>query len=312
MGAIEVSAFLTSLAVDQGVSASTQNQALAALLFLYREVLAIDLEELDRIVRAKRPQTLPTVLDRAEIARLFQELDGSGRLPAALLYGAGLRLLECLRLRVKDLDLDQRHITVRRGKGAKDRITVLPEALVEPLRAHLRDARRQHLRDLQSDAGHVELPDLLGKKYPQASRDWSWQWVFPASRPYWHAESGQTRRHYLHPTVLQRSVREAAQRAGLHHRTTCHTLRHSFATHLLEDGYDIRTIQELLGHTDVATTMIYTHVLNRGPRGVRSPMDTLFPAPPGSPRSRPAGPSPTTEPLPGGAMQTRRTPPRKR
>ncbi len=284
LGADHVNAFLSYLATDRGVAASTQNQALAALLFLYREVLHVNLETVDRFVRASRPRALPVVLTQAEVGRLFDELHGAPRLPAAMLYGSGLRLMECMRLRVKDLDLERRQLVVRRGKGDKDRVTVISGALVEPLRVQLDQVRRLHARDIEMGNGWVELPGDFGRKSPQAGRDLGWHWIFPATSTWWHAGSQQRRRHFLHQTVVQRAVREAARRAGIEKRVTCHTLRHSFATHLLEDGYDIRTIQELLGHSDVNTTMIYTHVLNRGANAVRSPMDRLFGE---APRRRP-------------------------
>ncbi len=275
MGAPEVTAFLSSLAQDRCVSASTQNQALAALLFLYRHVLGVSLPWLDEVVRARRPDHLPVVLTREEVSRVLRKMDGVTGLMAWLLYGAGLRLLECARLRVKDLDLAAHQIVIRAGKGQKDRVTILPAGLEVELVAHLGVVRRQHERDLRDGAGWVELPYALASKYPHAGREWGWQWVFPATRIYVHPGTGQRRRHHLHETVLQRAVRTAVGLAGIAKPASCHTLRHSFATHLLEAGYDIRTIQELLGHRDVATTMIYTHVLNRGPGGVRSPADAL-------------------------------------
>ncbi len=275
-----VSAFLSHLATRRRVAASTQNQALAALLFLYREVLEQDLPWLDDMVRAQRPERLPVVLSRDEVRAVLDALHGTPRLMSTLLYGSGLRLLECCRLRVKDLDFGRRQISVRRGKGAKDRFTMLPTAVHQPLLAHLRDARAQHAADLAAGAGWVELPDALGGKLPGAGREWIWQWVFPATRTYLDPVTHQRRRHHLHETVLQQAVRRSAQTAGLTKRVTSHTFRHSFATHLLEDGHDIRTVQELLGHRDVATTMIYTHVLNRGPAGVRSPIDRLLGAGP--------------------------------
>jgi integron integrase len=273
MGEPEVTAFLSHLATRRRVSASTQNQALSALLFLYRVVLRRDLAWLDELVRAKRPARVPTVLSRSEVAALLAELDGVVRLVASLLYGAGLRLLEAMRLRVKDVDFERGEITVRDGKGRKDRVTLLPAAAREPLRRHLEQVRRQHERDAARGRGCVALPDALARKYPGAAGEWGWQWVFPATSHYRDRETGQLRRHHLHESVIQRAVKEAARRARLTKPATCHTLRHSFATHLLEAGYDIRTIQELLGHADVSTTMIYTHVLNRGGRGVRSPLD---------------------------------------
>ncbi len=276
LGPDEVTAFLSHLAVDGRVAASTQNQALSALLFLYRHVLEVDLPWLDGVVRAKRPQRLPVVLSRAEVRALIAQLRGPERLVASLLYGAGLRLLEAMHLRVQDLDFDRSELTVRNGKGAKDRVTLLPEALHRPLQKQLEFARGVHRADLAAGAGAVALPDAIGRKYPRAAWEWPWQWVFPATRTYLDRESGRRRRHHLHETVVQREVRAAVIRAGLARRASCHTLRHSFATHLLEDGYDIRTIQELLGHKDVSTTMIYTHVLNRGGRGVKSPLDRGF------------------------------------
>ena len=273
MGEREVSEFLTSLATVRRVGPSTQNQALAALLFLYHEVLSIRLPWLEKVVRAKRPPKLPVVLTRAEVSAIMEALSGTPRIMAALLYGAGLRLMECCRLRVKDLELARGEVLVRDGKGWKDRVTVLPATLREPLAAHLRAARHLHQEDLRRGWGHVELPGALGIKYPNASREWAWQWVFPATRRYHDAPTRQWRRHHLHESVLQRLVKEAVRKTGIAKPATCHSLRHSFATHLLEEGYDIRTIQELLGHSDVATTMIYTHVLNRGGRGVRSPLD---------------------------------------
>lgn len=276
MGADEVTRFLSSLATESKVSASTQNQALSALLFLYREVLQIGLPWLDELVRAKRPERLPVVLTQEEVARLLAHLVGVPRLMAALLYGSGLRLLECCRLRVKDVDFARHQILVRAGKGDKDRVTLLPAALIPGLSRHIEWVESRHRRDLEDGAGWVELPLALARKYPNAGREWPWQWVFPATRIYVCKETGQRRRHHLHESVLQRAVREAVQRAGTAKPASCHSLRHSFATHLLEGGYDIRTVQELLGHKDVSTTMIYTHVLNLGPSGVRSPLDRLL------------------------------------
>jgi integron integrase len=276
MGAGEVTQFLTALAVERKVAASTQNQALGALLFLYREVLEQDLPWLDDLVRARRPQHLPVVMTRDEVRAVLQHLDGVPRLLALLFYGAGLRLLEGARLGVQDVDFAANLIVVRDGKGAKDRVTMLPAAVKVDLTRHLEGVRRQHERDLKNGAGWVELPDALGRKYPNAGRQWSWQWVFPATRLYFHRETRQRRRHHLHESVPQRAVKEAVRRAGITKHAKCHTFRHSFATHLLEDGYDIRTVQDLLGHRDVATTMIYTHVLNRGPAAVRSPADRML------------------------------------
>jgi integron integrase len=273
MGSVEVGAFLSHLAIDGKVSASTQNQALAALLFLYQQVLGRELEWLGDLVHAKRPKQVPVVLGRQEARDLLARLEGPVWLVCSLLYGAGLRLLEALRLRVKDIDLDRREIIVRRGKGGKDRRTVLPAVSVEPLRAHLVAVKKMHDADLVVGAGAVALPDALARKYPNAACEWIWQWVFPATRPYTDRDTGEKRRHHLHETVIQRAVRQAAIATGITKPVSPHTLRHSFATHQLEDGYDIRTIQELLGHRDVSTTMIYTHVLNRGSLGVRSPLD---------------------------------------
>ncbi|MGH7587581.1 MAG: integron integrase [Gemmatimonadota bacterium] len=273
LGEAEVSAFLSHLAVERKVSASTQNQALSAILFLYRKVLKIELGWLDDLVHARRPARLPVVLTRSEVASILECLHGTPLLLASLLYGAGLRVLECTRLRVKDIDLDRREILVRDGKGRKDRVTLLPDSLHTPLQEHLERVRRQHQSDLSRGRGSVELPTALERKYPRAPWQWGWQWVFPATRFYRDPTTGRRRRHHLHESVLQKAVRMAVQAAGVSKPATCHTLRHSFATHLLENGYDIRTIQELLGHRDVRTTMIYTHVLNRGGRGVRSPLD---------------------------------------
>jgi integron integrase len=275
MGGPEVSKFLSALAMERGVAASTQNQALSALLFLYKEVLGQALPWLDDVVRAKRPARLPVVLSRGEVLATIRHIDGTPRLMALLLYGAGLRLLECARLRVKDVDFARHRLIVRGGKGDKDRMVPLPAVVAGDLTRHLEAIKRQHEEDLGRGAGWVELPGALGRKYPHAAREWAWQWVFPATRFYVDRESGQRRRHHLHESVLQRAVKLAVRQAGLPKHASCHTFRHSFATHLLEDGADIRTVQELLGHRDVSTTMIYTHVLNRGPAGVRSPADQL-------------------------------------
>jgi integron integrase len=276
MGAPEVTKFLSSLAVEGNVAASTQNQALGALLFLYRDVLEQDLPWLDDVVRAKRPVRLPVVLTREEVRTLLFHMRGVPRLMVMLLYGAGLRLLECARLRVKDVDFARNQLVVRGGKGDKDRMTMLPAVVKTELARHLELAKQQHEADLRHGAGWVELPSALSRKYPNAGREWLWQWVFPATRIYVERTTSQRRRHHLHESVLQRAVREALQRAAIPKRATCHTFRHSFATHLLEDGHDIRTVQELLGHRDVTTTMIYTHVLNRGPAGVQSPADRMM------------------------------------
>ena len=275
MGETEISQFLSVLAVEKQVSAATQNQALSALLFLYREVLDQHVGWLDEVVRAKRPQRLPVVLTRQEVRALLGALEGVHWLMASLLYGAGLRLLECLRLRVKDIDFSNNQIVVRAGKGNKDRITMLPTVVKAPLATHLAHIRVLHEHDLAQGFGRVYLPDALQRKYANADREWGWQWMFPATQISVDPRSGVQRRHHLHESVLQRAVKEAARKAGLSKAASCHTLRHSFATHLLENGYDIRTIQELLGHQDVKTTMIYTHVLNRGGKGVHSPIDHL-------------------------------------
>jgi integron integrase len=273
MGEREVTAFLSALAVRGRVSASTQNQALSAIVFLYRHVLKTELEWMSGIVKAKRPVRLPTVLTRDEVRAVLRELHGVPWLMASLMYGAGLRLLECAHLRVKDVDFARLEITVRDGKGRKDRMTMLPAALREPLAVHVERVRLLHQRDLRRGLGSVELPSAVERKYSRATFEWAWQWVFPATRFYRDRRSGRYRRHHLHESVVQRAMKEAVWRAGIPKHASCHTLRHSFATHLLEAGYDIRTIQELLGHSDVSTTMVYTHVLNRGGRGVRSPLD---------------------------------------
>lgn len=275
LDASHVSAFLSHLATQRNVSASTQNQAAAALLFLYTEVLGRPLAAFDGVVRAKRPVRLPVVLSHAEVAAVLARLEGRPWLMASLLYGAGLRLTECISLRVQDVDLHRHEIVVRRAKGKKDRVTMLPITLVEPLTGHLVAVRAQHEADLRAGLGSVELPDALLQKYPNADREWGWQWVFPAERHYTERVTGERRRHHTHPSTLQREIHRASLEAGLVKRVGAHTLRHSFATHLLEAGYDIRTNQELLGHHDVSTTMIYTHVLNRGGRGVTSPLDQL-------------------------------------
>ena len=275
MGASEISAFLTWLATERRVSASTQNQALSALLFLYREVLHIEVGPIADVPRARMPVRVPVVVSRDEVARIMKHLDGVTWITVALLYGAGLRLQECLELRVKDLDLEQRQIVVRRGKGQKDRPTVLPTAAIEPLERHLEAVKRQHQDDLVRGFGRVVLPFALDRKYPNAPTEWAWQFVFPASRVCRDLRWGPPTRFHLHESVVQKAVAHAARQAGITKRVGPHTFRHSFATHLLEDGYDIRTVQELLGHADVSTTMVYTHVLNRGPLGVRSPVDRL-------------------------------------
>jgi len=277
MGRAEISRFLSSLAVDGKVSASTQNQALGARLFLYRDVLRRDVGELEDVVRAKTPRRLPVVLSREEVRHVLDELRGPPRLMATIMYGAGLRLLECARLRVKDVDFPCNQIIVREGKGGKDRVTLLPATVRPALSRYLDSVRRLHEKDLAGGAGWVELPAALERKYPNAGREWAWQWVFPATRVYTDRLTGERRRHHLHESVVQRAVRNAVRRLGIPKPASCHTFRHSFATHLLENGHDIRTVQELLGHRDVSTTMIYTHVLNRGWGAVRSPADTLEP-----------------------------------
>jgi integron integrase len=273
LGKAEVTSYLTHLANERHVSRSTQAQAMSALLFLYREVLGVPLDDVRATVRARVPGRLPVVLSRPEVGRVLAELSGDVRLVSLLLYGAGLRLMECLTLRVKDVDFDRRELTVRRGKGSKDRVTMLPVAVREPLRRHLDRVKALHDKDLASGGGRAVLPEALDRKAPGWSTEFGWQWVFPARRRYHEAATGVLRRHHVHETVVQRAFRRGVLASGVTKRASCHTLRHSFATHLLEDGYDIRTVQELLGHTDVSTTMIYTHVLNRGGLGVRSPLD---------------------------------------
>ncbi|QNP40215.1 integron integrase [Lysobacter solisilvae (ex Woo and Kim 2020)] len=273
MGVVEVERFLSSLAVDGQVSASTQNQALSALLFLYKEVLGIDLPWMEGVTRAKRPRRLPTVLARGEVQDLLAQLDGRSWLLCSLLYGTGLRLMECLRLRVKDVDFARNEITVRNGKGGKDRRTVLPKALVEPLQREVERARTLHAADLQAGFGAAHLPDALARKYPNAEREFGWQYVFPSPKRSIDPRDQVERRHHFDDGTLSRALKAACQRAGIVKPVSAHTLRHSFATHMIEAGYDIRTVQELLGHKDVATTQIYTHVLNRGAGGVVSPLD---------------------------------------
>lgn len=273
LGGTEVEAFLSRLAVEGKVSASTQNQALSALLFLYREVLCVELPWMESVIRAKRARKLPVVLSRAETQRLLAQLEGRPWLMASLLYGAGLRLLEVLRLRIKDVDFDRGEITVRDGKGAKDRRTVLPQSLVQPLKGEVERVRALHAIDLSVGFGSVWLPHALARKYPNAPREFAWQYVFPALRRSIDPRDDAERRHHLDDAVLSRAIKRATLLAGLDKVVTAHTLRHSFATHMLEAGSDIRTIQELLGHKDVATTQIYTHVLNRGPHAVLSPLD---------------------------------------
>jgi len=273
LGAPELEAFLTHLAVDRRVSASTQNQALAALLFLYQRVLEMELPWLKDIVRARRPERLPTVLSRAEVQAVIGRLSGEYRLVASLLYGCGLRLRECLSLRVKDVDFEYGQVVVRNAKGAKDRVTMLPGSLAEPLRTHLSQVLERHGRAMSDGYGGVELPEALERKYPNAPYEWGWQYVFPAASPSRDPRSGAWRRHHLYPDTVQRRVRAAVRAAGITRPASCHTFRHCFATHLLERGYDIRTVQELLGHADVKTTQIYTHVMRKGANAVQSPLD---------------------------------------
>jgi integron integrase len=274
MGAPEMEQFLNYLAVKRQVAASTQNQALSALVFLYREVLHKEFEWMEKLERAKKPARLPVVLTELEVRQLMANLDGRNWLMASLLYGAGLRLMECVRLRVKDVDFQYRQITVRDGKGGKDRVTMLPESSIEPLKQHLKRINVLHARDIAAGYAGVYLPFALERKYRGAGRQWEWQYVFPAKNRSLDPRDGKERRHHIDEKTLQRAVKYAARAAKLTKPATCHTFRHSFATHLLQSGHDIRTVQELLGHKDVSTTMIYTHVLNRGGRGVRSPLDS--------------------------------------
>jgi integron integrase len=269
----EITSFLTHLAAQAHVAASTQNQALSALLFLYKEVLKQEIGWLDKVERAKKPVRLPVVLTRDEVKKILANLHGTMKLMAGLLYGSGLRLMECVRLRVKDVDLGYLTITVRDTKGGKDRITMLPTNLAQPLQRHLEKRRSQHEQDIEDGFGSVHLPNALSRKFPNAEKEWAWQYVFSSSRLAIDPRSGRKQRHHIAETILQRALREAVLKADVSKPATCHTLRHSFATHLLESGSDIRTIQELLGHKDVATTMIYTHVLNRPGIGVKSPLD---------------------------------------
>ena len=275
MGAGEIRAYLSHLAVNERVSASTQNQALCALVFLYGRVLGLDLESLEDIEWAKAPKRLPVVLTRGEVRSLLEAMSGVPQLVCRILYGGGLRLVECLSLRVKDIDFERNELTIRDGKGAKDRVSVLPSSCRHDLQEHLQRVRRLHEEDLGRGQGRASLPFALAQKYRNADREWAWQYVFPASSHYTDPHTGLQHRHHLHETVVQKAMAEALRRSGLTKPATPHTLRHSFATHLLDSGYDIRTVQELLGHSDVQTTMIYTHVLNRGGRGVRSPADAL-------------------------------------
>ena len=273
LGTGEVSAFVSHLAVDRNVAAATQNQALSALLFLYREVLGQPVEWVAGVAHAKRPKRVPLVFTREEVRDVLAHMRGETWLMASLLYGSGLRLMECVRLRVKDIDFARLQLTVREGKGAKDRVTMLPPSLVGPLRRQLERVQALHGLDMREGCGRVYLPHALARKYPNAEREWCWQYVFPASKRSLDPRSGREQRHHLAETALQKAVKAAIRSAGVNKPGSCHTFRHSFATHLLEGGYDIRTIQELMGHADVATTMVYTHVLNKGGRGVRSPLE---------------------------------------
>ncbi len=275
LSAAHLEAFLTHLAVEGNVSASTQNQALSAILFVYREILKIDLPWLEQVIRAKKPQRLPVVLNRQEVQDVLAGMEGIYLLMAKLIYGTGMRLMECVRLRIKDIDFVRREIVIRDGKGAKDRITMLPEVLVLPLQKHLMARKNLYENDLQKEQAGVYLPNALAKKYLNAATEWGWQYVFVAKSLSSDPRSGEIRRHHIDEKLLQRAMKRAVQTAHIAKPATPHTLRHSFATHLLEAGYDIRTIQALLGHSDVSTTMIYTHVLNRGGQGVRSPLDGL-------------------------------------
>jgi len=275
MGELEINQFLTHLAVTERVSASTQTQALSALLFLYRHVLGRDIGKLGYLVRARKPKRLPIVLTRDEVAKIMAHLQGTNRIMAFLMYGSGLRLMECLRLRIHDIDFGTRTILVRHGKGGKDRATMLPRSVQKDLEEHLKKVRRIHQSDLMDGWGQVLMPDALARKYPGSGKEWRWQWVFPQEHRWRDANTGKQGRHHVDETVIQRAVRIAVLKAGLVKHATCHTFRHSFATHLLEQGADIRTVQELLGHRNVKTTMIYTHVLNRGPSGMLSPADTI-------------------------------------
>jgi integron integrase len=275
MGEPEINAFLTHLAVKEKVSASTQNQALSALLFVYRHLLGREMGDLGEVIRARKPTRLPVVMTREEVKAVLGNLASDKWLMASLIYGAGLRLMECLRLRVQDIDFSRNEILVRDGKGAKDRITLLPESLKAPLQEHIRAVKAVHEKDLADGWGRVPMPDALDRKYPNAPREWRWQWVFRQENRWRNGKTGEEGRHHVDESLVQKAVRMAVTRAGLIKRATCHTFRHSFATHLLESGYDIRTVQELLGHKDVKTTMVYTHVLNRGGRGVKSPVDDL-------------------------------------
>jgi len=271
----EINIFLSELAVKKNVSASTQNQALAALLFYFRYVRGDNPQQLDSVIRAKKPVRLPVVFSRDEVHAVLSNLEGDKQLAAKLLYGTGMRLNECLNLRIQDIDFDRNEILIRNGKGAKDRRTMLPQILIKPLREHLLKVKRIHEADLASGWGKIPLPGALGKKYPNAAADFRWQWVFPQKNRWKNQTTGVEGRYHMDASIMERAVQTAVRQAGICKHACCHTFRHSFATHLIENGYDIRTVQELLGHSDVKTTMIYTHVLNKGPSGVHSPLDRL-------------------------------------
>lgn len=271
----EINAFLTNLAVKEHVSASTQNQALCAILFLYRYVLEKKIGDLGDVIRARKPVRLPVVMTSVEVKAILGNLSGDKWIIACLMYGAGLRLMECLRLRVQDVDFELNQIIVRDGKGNKDRVTMFPASVKKPLAEHLSNIKKTHEADIANGFGRVLMPDALARKYPNASKEWRWQWLFPQGNLWHNKETGERGRHHIDESIIQKAVKEAVAKSGLVKRATCHTFRHSFATHLLEDGYDIRTVQELLGHKDLKTTMIYTHVLNKGPAAVRSPADNL-------------------------------------
>jgi len=271
----EINAFLTHLAVKEHVSASTQNQALCAIIFLYKYVLNRKIGDIGEVIRARNPVRLPVVMTKDEVKAVLSNLTGDKWIIVYLMYGAGLRLMECLRLRIQDLDFSKNQIIVRSGKGDKDRITMFPESVKKPLIEHLSKVKKIHESDIANGFGRVLLPDALVRKYPNASKEWRWQWVFPQETLWQNKKTGERGRHHIDESIIQKSVKDAVARAGLLKRATCHTFRHSFAAHLLEDGYDIRTVQELLGHKDLKTTMIYTHVLNKGPSAVRSPADNL-------------------------------------
>jgi len=275
MGAVEINQFLSHLALKENVAASTQNQALCAIIFLYKNVLDREVGEIDNIVWAKKPKKLPVVFTKTEVKTVIKQLSGVKWIMANLLYGAGLRLMECLRLRVQDIDFEYNQIIIRDAKGQKDRVTVLPEIVKEALEKHLEKVKRLHEKDLVQGFGEVYLPYALERKYTNANKQWKWQYIFPSEKLSIDPRSGKKRRHHLDESVLQRTVKEAIRQAGINKNGNCHTFRHSFATHLLEDGYDIRTVQELLGHEDVSTTMVYTHVMKKGGLGVKSPADKL-------------------------------------